>query len=303
MPAQRRLKALELAGLSLMSRAFGALPPGCGQGTVALSVQRRYQRGGPLRTQRMATGALLELDLAEPQQLTAYLTRRYQHDLVALIIKLLPKGGLFVDVGANIGLVSFSVAASRPDVSVLAFEPEAENAARWLRNAALNDARRSRLETIALGAEVGHKEIVRGPESGQSRIATEGEHGVCVPIDTLDSYASRLGLQNINVLKVDVEGYEPFVFQGASNLLREGRIDAIVSEVNEPLLRHMGFTRSQLRSLLGEHGFEPHLIPPTGARKLRNQPALEEAGDLVFTREDIPSRPLSAAKQATRHAC
>jgi FkbM family methyltransferase len=232
----------------------------------------------------MATGALLELDLAEPQQLTAYLTRRYQHDLVALIIQLLPSWGLFVDVGANIGLVSFSVAASRPDVSVLTFEPETENAARWLRNAVLNDARRARLEPIALGAAAGNAEIVRGSESDQSRIATKGEHGSRVPVDTLDAYAERLGLQSIDVLKVDVEGYEPFVFQGASRLLRDGRIDAIVCEVNEPLLRGRGFTRLELTSVLVENGYTPHLVPPTGARKLRSQPGIEAAGDIVFTR-------------------
>ena len=231
----------------------------------------------------MATGALLELDLADPEQLTAYLTRRYQHDLVALIIKLLPRRGLFVDVGANIGLVSFSVGASRPEASVLAFEADAKNAARWLRNAVLNDARRSRLETFALGAAVGSAEIVRGSESGHSRIATKGEHGIRVPVDTLDAYTDRLGLKSIDVLKVDVEGYEPFVFQGASRLLSEGRIEAIVCEVNEPLLRLRGFTRLDLTSLLAEYGFVPRVVPPTGARKLRRQAGVEDAGDVVFT--------------------
>jgi FkbM family methyltransferase len=282
-PALCRRRALELSALTLLSRLFGVLPPGCGQGTVALALRRRYERDGPLRTQSMATGAVLELDLADPEQLTAYLTRRYQHDLVALIIKLLPRRGLFVDVGANIGLVSFSVAASRPDVSVLAFEPDAENAARWLRNAVLNDDRTSRLEPIALGPAVGNAEIVRGSESGHSRIATKGEHGIRVPVDTLDACADRLGLQGIDVLKVDVEGYEPFVFQGASRLLREGRIEAIVCEVNEALLRLRGFTRLELTSLLAQHGYVPQLVPPTGARKLRNQPAVDEAGDVVFT--------------------
>ncbi len=249
----------------------------------------------------MATGALLELDLAEPQQLTAYLTRRYQHDLVALIIELLPRRGLFVDVGANIGLVSFSVGASRPDVSVLAFEPEPENAARWLRNAALNDARRSRLETIALGAAVGSAEIVRGSESGQSRIATKGEHGIRVPVDTLDAYSDRLGLQSIDVLKIDVEGYEPHVFQGASRLLREGRIETIVCEVNEPLLRRRGFTRLDLTSLLAQYGYVPHLVPPTGARKLRTQPGLEDAGDVVFTQRADHRAAVDEAERPRRH--
>ena len=276
----------ELIVLALLSRFFGVLPPGLGQGTVALALQRRYEGVGPIvRTQRMSAGALLELDLSEPQEFTAYLTRRYQHDLLALIIELLPRSGVFVDVGANIGLVSLSVAARRPDVSVLAFEPDAANAARFLRNAALNNARTIRLETVALGSKPGVAEIARGSEAGHSHIALGGEHGSSVAVDTLDSYADRLGLAEIDVLKVDVEGYEPFVFKGAANLLEEARVGAIVCEMNDPLLQRTGFTRAQVVSSLENHGFTPQLIPPTGARRFRHQPTFEHAGDLLFTRQ------------------
>jgi FkbM family methyltransferase len=235
-----------------------------------------------VRQQRMAAGAVLELDLSDPQQFVAYLTRRYQHDLVALIIKLLPRSGVFVDVGANIGLISFSIAARRPDVSVLAFEPEPANAARWLRNADLNNARATRLERVALGSEFGIAEMVRRSESGQSHIAVGGEHGAPVAVDTLDSCADRLGLKKIDVLKVDVEGYEPLVLRGAATLFEEKRIAAIVCEMNDALLRRTCFTRSKLIASLERHGFTPQPIPATGARRFRSQPTIENAGDVLF---------------------
>ena len=230
-------------------------------------------------------GARLELDLTEPQEFTAYLTRRYQPDLVALIVKLLPRSGVFVDVGANIGLVSLSVAARRPDASVFAFEPDPANATRFLRNADLNNAHaQCRLEMVALGSEAGVAEIARGSESGHSHIAIGEEHGSSISVDTLDAYAARLGLETIDVLKVDVEGYEPFVFQGAAGLLGDGRVGAIVCELNDPLLGRTGFTRAKVVALLEDHGYRPELIPPTGARQLRQQPTLSYAGDVLFVK-------------------
>jgi FkbM family methyltransferase len=278
------LRAGELSGLMVMSRLFGLLPPGLGQATVARTLQGHYQGGEPvLRTQRMATGERVRLDLSDRQQFTAYVTRRYQDDLVALIVSLLPRSGVFVDVGANIGLISFAIAACRPDVSIFAFEPDEDNAVKWLHNANLNRGS-ARLEQVALGAAPGVAEIVTGSESGHSHIPVGGEHGSPVSVTTLDAYVDSADLTKIDVLKVDVEGYEPFVFQGARRLLEQGRVRAIICEMNDAHLKRVGFSRSRLMSLLGNYGLTPHLIPPTGARKLRRAQDIEHAGDLLFTK-------------------
>ena len=280
----RARQPAELAGLALLSRLFGLLPPGCGQETVARLLQRRSQGNERvLRTQRMATGARFRLDLSDRQQFTAYITRRYQHDLVALIVGLLPPSGVFVDAGANIGLISFAIAACRQDVSIFAFEPDEANAAEWAHNATLNPPT-ARLERLALGAEPGVAELVRGSESGHSHIAVPEEHGSSVSVVTLDSYADSMHLEQIDVLKVDVEGFEPLVLQGAQRLLKQQRIDAIICEMNDPVLERAGFTRWSLISQLGTYGLTPQVIPPTGARKLRRRPDIANSGDLLFTR-------------------
>ena len=91
-------------------------------------------------------------------------------------------------------------------------------------------------------------------------------------------------LEQIDVLKVDVEGFEPLVLQGAQRLLKQQRIDAIICEMNDPVLERAGFTRWSLISQLGTYGLTPQVIPPTGARKLRRRPDIANSGDLLFTR-------------------
>ncbi len=103
---------------------------------------------------------------------------------------------------------------------------------------------------VALGSEAGVAEIAPGSESGHSHIAIGEEHGSSISVDTLDANAARPGLETIDVLKVDVEGYEPFVFQGAAGLLGDGRVGAIVCELNDPLLGRTGFTRAKVVALL-----------------------------------------------------
>jgi hypothetical protein len=46
----------------------------------------------------------------------------YEPDIIAYICSTIPKNGVFIDVGANIGAISIEVAKARQDVTVYAFE-------------------------------------------------------------------------------------------------------------------------------------------------------------------------------------
>ena len=64
--------------------------------------------------QRMAGGHRMSLDLSDRSQGIAYLIRRYDAELVNYIVRNLPRGGVFLDVGAHVGLITFAVADSDP---------------------------------------------------------------------------------------------------------------------------------------------------------------------------------------------
>ena len=274
-----------LVPLRALSLGLGILPPGCGQSAVARLVTRRRWGRQFVTRQRLRTGAAVELDLGDPPQSVAFVTRRYEPDMITAISRLLPDRGILFDVGANIGLITFSVAAIRPEVSIHAFEPDPSNAERWRRNHKLNPDARAALEPTALGASAGAVSMVRGHEAGWTHVGPAvGSATPMAEMTTLDSYVDERGISTVDVLKLDVEGYELFALRGGQELLDRHRIGAIVCELNDPLLARYGVKRADVISFLAGYGYSPNLIPHTGARRFRRAETLETSGDLVFMR-------------------
>ena len=129
-------------------------------------------------------------------------------------------GRVFVDVGANLG--AYSVRASAWEMKVYSFEPNPENVKAFRRNLEINH-----LSVDILGCALGSSEGVANlsPNGAISRLTSES--GVKVPVHTLDSFE----LPRIDLLKVDVEGYELEVFQGAIKTLERCH-PAIVVEMH-----------------------------------------------------------------------
>jgi len=77
------------------------------------------------------------------------------------------------------------------------------------------------------------------------------------PIAKLDTLAAMLGTESIDVLKIDVEGYELKVLRGATTLLNQRRIGGIVLESDGHDLRY-GSSEAETISFLEEHGYRVH---------------------------------------------
>ena len=76
---------------------------------------------------------------------------------------------------------------------------------------------------------------------------------------TLDEYAEAKGIENIDVLKIDTQGHEPEVLEGAKNCL--GRATAVHTEIMfwDMYDRHLQFR--DIENLLAPHGFELFSLP------------------------------------------
>jgi FkbM family methyltransferase len=265
------------------SQLLRFVPSGLGAHAAARAVlARKIRTTRSLRRTTLAGGAHLELDVSDHTQAQAYLLRRYEPDVVALLRRIAPPGGTFFDVGANIGLITFGVGAQRRDLSIHAFEPDPENAERWRRNRRLNPGVAAKLEETAVGATAGEVALVRGGDSGWSFVAEPGAAGdVDVPVVSLDTYASAHGIPRIDVLKVDVEGYEAEVLRGATSLLERQAIGFIVCELDEILQNRAGGTRDELVAFLSYHGYTPKQIPGAGAQRLRPR-SWQTGRDVLF---------------------
>jgi FkbM family methyltransferase len=59
---------------------------------------------------------------------------------------------------------------------------------------------------------------------------TSNREQVEIDVMTLDGFADKHNLAMIDVIKIDTEGYEPWVFQGAQRLLQQHRIRLFIFE-------------------------------------------------------------------------
>jgi FkbM family methyltransferase len=138
------------------------------------------------------------LNLCEPQQLHTALE--------------LSKGAICFDVGANVGL--YSLLFSRVAESVYAFEPLPRNLFWLYRTMARNRATNVTIIPAAVSSDVGIVSFQEGDNCAAGKIAAGG---VPVPCVSIDSIASKVGVPD--VMKIDVEGAELSVLQGASTVL------------------------------------------------------------------------------------
>jgi FkbM family methyltransferase len=126
-------------------------------------------------------------------------------------MKDLPSGSVFIDVGANLGFISVSLAAQRPDLRIISIEPVPHNVEALRYNLAANSIKNVEVVHAAVSDSPGVVTMTsEGPWSSVSESGT-----VNVPCIMLDQFASEV----VTGIKIDVEGYEPNVLAGATKVL------------------------------------------------------------------------------------
>jgi FkbM family methyltransferase len=149
--------------------------------------------------------------------------RGYEPEIGILIDSFVPDDGVLADVGANWGYFPLFLAA-RPGLRgrVLAVEPFPASAAA-LQGVISATGIRHLVEpvAVALGAAPGRATMSEELFTGNNRISGEG--ALAVPVETLDRLADAQGLARLDLLKIDVEGAEAEVIQGASRTIARNR--------------------------------------------------------------------------------
>jgi FkbM family methyltransferase len=161
----------------------------------------------------------------------------------------LKPGDVVVDVGANIGDTVLTAAARVGSSGrVIAIEPHPRTFAFLRENVALNHADNVQLLNVAVGAAPGTARFSDDRRDDMNRI---GDGGLEVAVETLDHLVSSD--KPIALMKVDVEGYEKFVFEGAPSVLR--RTACAYFEVSALHVKRYGYATRDLLSLLRSGGF------------------------------------------------
>jgi FkbM family methyltransferase len=148
----------------------------------------------------------------------------YEEGTLALFGRLLREGDVFLDVGANIGLMSLHAACLvGRSGKVFSFEPIPDIHRQLEANIALNRAGQVQAFLLALGARPGALPIYAHPEinRGSSSLVTPdgGEPAHVTSIMTLDDFVAREVHAPLRMIKIDVEGWELEVLKGGQATL------------------------------------------------------------------------------------
>jgi len=129
---------------------------------------------------------------------------------MALLLHTLKSDDLFVDVGANVG--AYTVLAGSTGCGVIAIEP-IEKTFRWLQRNIDTNALASRVELHQCGVgECQFKMRFTVSQDTVNHVCNGDEPGAEVEVTTLDDL---LGGREASIIKIDVEGFEFQVLQGA----------------------------------------------------------------------------------------
>ena len=177
--------------------------------------------------------------------------RDFGHDDIEILTRWLRPGDVFVDCGANVGLLT-NIAAKCVGPAGRVYAVEAHpRIFRYLQsNVELNAMNNVELYHVAVGEKEGLVSFSDSPLDDYNHVVPAGA-GIAVPVKRLDSIVPS-GTA-IRLLKLDVEGYEKFALEGAGSLLQT--TEAVYFESFEVLFARYNCQCSETFDLLRQHGF------------------------------------------------
>jgi FkbM family methyltransferase len=186
----------------------------------------------------------------------------YEYSVKIIVNSYVNNGGIFIDVGANLGFFSSHAAKSiGPSGSVYAFEPNPHLADRIAQNIALNNFSNVQIISKAISDTAGEAKFYVGKQHALSSLRdsylSELETVIDVEVSTLDAevHAHRISPANISLIKIDVEGHEFNVFKGMQELLKYK--PKIIFENNPLALAENGYSLIDIwEAFLKKHNYQ-----------------------------------------------
>lgn len=190
----------------------------------------------------------------------------------------------FADVGANQGEFTLPVAKRLSAGQVLAFEPEDRMFLMLRENVALNDLTNVRLFHFGLGKEPSRTALYTSTGTTTQVGWNEGlfttfNDGVCsafvqeIEIRSLDDVVSETPVERLDYMKIDVEGAELFVLEGAIKTLQRFR-PRLIMEISAETFSTAGYsTRDLLRFLTGQ-GYQFRHVCRNGTTREASEEAI-----------------------------
>jgi len=207
--------------------------------------------------QKLYTGGIVG-----PRALLAlYYNGSHEPHVSSLFCSLLNNGMTVVDVGALIGYYTLLAAKRVGDNGrVLAFEPSPTAFSLLLKNIKINNRNNIKAFKYAVSDKNGKKTF---DLSRLSFAHTKSSDTIVVNTVFIDSFLHSLSIEDVDLVKIDVEGAELEVLRGMRKILSRGKVK-IICEVHPDGLSSLGYSNEDVENILKEYSYKIYLISPDG---------------------------------------
>lgn len=183
------------------------------------------------------------------------------HDLYAHV----KDGDTVFDIGANVGHTAIHFATCAANTTVYAFEPDVQNFQTAATHLQLNNIHNVKLFNFGLGDKSMQSKLYVKDEHnrGMNRLLQNDNENLpysVVHIKPLDEVVEELKIQKIDLIKIDVEGFEMKVLTGAKQTLQKFK-PALFLETNNSLLANHQSSISEVAELLTQLNYRLSIIP------------------------------------------
>ena len=188
-------------------------------------------------------------------------TGEYEPAMRKILQSYLKEGSVFVDLGANEGYFTVIGAQLCGNVGrVLAIEPQERLLNVINQNLKVNSVENVTVANVAITDHSGEETLhlasdLNTGSSGLHRATKYRVRTQQVASVTLEALLNERGILNVDLLKVDIEGFEYEALLGSVDLFRKQRIKALALELHPWILSARGKPEAHIRTMLLDCGY------------------------------------------------
>ena len=247
-------------------------------------------------------GIRYELDLSETIEASLYYSGVYEIETLKCLQRHIRPDMNVFEIGANIGSHSFEIAKclQAGTGTLYCFEPTDYAFRKLMKNHALNHFTNIVFEQMALSDRNETRRIT--PASSLDTVAFSASWDVKnlkskrhdaqdIAFKTLDAYVQEKQLAHVDLLKIDVDGYELKVMTGGAETLARFH-PMLIIELSECLLHYIGDRLEDLLNLLERFGyaFQPvYMAAPINRERLLDEIKLRQTLDCLCVCQSPPA--------------
>jgi FkbM family methyltransferase len=224
-------------------------------------------------------GIVFDLDLSETVQRSIYCLHYFEPRDAEMFKHLVQPGTVMLDVGANIGQYALITAKfGGKNARVYAFEPSPAVRQRLQHHLTINQASQVEVVAKAVGSAPGVAQFYPAAGEDNSGVGSllpaeshrddlRSQEGIEVEVTTLDIFVREQKLERVDMIKVDVEGFDFEALKGGEALLRNNPKVILMVELEDENLQQAGSSSAAIITYLAGFSLLPyvaeggHLLP------------------------------------------